>query len=199
MIPGLYPFLRGKHLIPADFQKTGKIALLVRDPRDVAVSLYFDFEKRKNVRRTNFGWKSMSMAEMLRNQKYGLPQIIELMNGWIKEWDGAPNFRLLRYEDCRQDDATHLGGLLEFYGLGEPDPMALQSALEYCRFDAMKKREVVMAMNASELCPGNSEDPDSYKTRRGKIGGYTDYFSEEGMAYAAGLLDRLDTRLGYRK
>jgi hypothetical protein len=132
MISGLYPFLRGKHFIPPDFRKTGKIDLLVRDPRDVAVSLHFDSEKRNNVRRTNFGWKSMSMAEMLRNHKYGLPQIIELMNGWIKEWDGAPNFRLLRYEDSRQDDATHLGGLLEFYGLGEPDPMALQSALEYC-------------------------------------------------------------------
>ena len=197
MIPGLYAFLRGKHLIPPDCRNTRKLALLIRDPRDVAVSLYFDFEKRENVRGTNFGWKSMSMAEMLRHPKYGLPQIIDLMNGWIKEWEGAPNFRLMRYEDCRQDEATHLGGLLEFYGLGKPDPDAFQAALQYCRFDAMKKRESSMVMNTSELRPGNSEDPDSFKTRRGKIGGYADYFSEDDMAYAATLVKELDPSLGY--
>ncbi len=33
------------------------------------------------------------------------------------------------------------------------------------------------------LKPANQDDPESYKTRRGKIGGYADYLSPEQVEY----------------
>jgi hypothetical protein len=37
-----------------------------------------------------------------------------------------------------------------------------------------------------------ADNSDSYKVRRGKVGGYTDYFSEKDLAYCDELLARYD-------
>jgi hypothetical protein len=40
-------------------------------------------------------------------------------------------------------------------------------------------------------------DPESFKVRRGKIGGYREYLSTEDQLHAAGALTKLDSRFGY--
>ena len=42
------------------------------------------------------------------------------------------------------------------------------------------------------LRPGDPADPDSFKTRRGVVGGWRDYFSLDDEAYATELLSRHD-------
>jgi hypothetical protein len=41
-------------------------------------------------------------------------------------------------------------------------------------------------------------DPESFKVRRGKIGGYREYLSDEDQRYAVEALTRLHPRFGYR-
>jgi hypothetical protein len=40
-------------------------------------------------------------------------------------------------------------------------------------------------------------DPESFKVRRGKVGGYQEYLSAEDEKYAANALRRLDPLFGY--
>ena len=47
------------------------------------------------------------------------------------------------------------------------------------------------------LHPGDVRDPESFKVRRGKVGGYREYLSLEDQKYAADALMKLDPRFGY--
>ena len=48
----------------------------------------------------------------------------------------------------------------------------------------MKKKETEQSfrMSGGRLAPGDKDNPDSYKVRRGKVGGYTDYFDDDQLA-----------------
>jgi hypothetical protein len=41
-------------------------------------------------------------------------------------------------------------------------------------------------------------DPESFKVRRGKIGGYREYLSAKDQLYAASALTKLDSRFGFQ-
>src|SRR5215467_1526102 len=115
LLPGWWHFVHGRHLVPPRARREKKIVLMVRDPRDVVVSLHFHLTKRSHV----FKWRPQPMGEMLRDPKFGLEHVIELLNGWLVEWHGHPNFKLLRYEDCKADAAGQFRALLEFLGLSK--------------------------------------------------------------------------------
>jgi len=47
--------------------------------------------------------------------------------------------------------------------------------------------------------PRDKDNPNSYKVRRAKVGGYRDYFSDEEVsAIDQQLADKLDPLFGYR-
>lgn len=193
LMPGWWQFIRGRHLVPPSARREKKIVLMVRDPRDVAVSLYFHLSKRPHV----FEWTPQPMSEMVRHPKFGMPHIVELMNRWLSEWHGSPGFKLLRYEDCRADAARELRGLLEFLGLGPVNEAAVAHALEFSRFDNMRAMEASGEFREADLSPGNHADKDSFKARRGKVGGFHDYFTPDDLDFAAAELRKLDPRFGY--
>src|SRR5207249_9665213 len=63
--------------------------------------------------------------------------------------------------------------------LGEttPDVSIFQAALAFSEFENMKKMEAAGAFDSKILRPGDVRDPESFKVRRGKIGGYREYLS----------------------
>ncbi len=61
----------------------------------------------------------------------------------------------------------------------------------------MQKLENAGAFDSKILRAGDTQDPESFKVRRGKIGGFEDYLSPEDQALAASALQELDPRFGY--
>jgi hypothetical protein len=63
----------------------------------------------------------------------------------------------------------------------------------------MKKLEAARQFNAGAgiLSPGNVDDPESYKTRRGVVGGFKDYLNAGDILYVERAIARLDRRYGY--
>jgi len=61
----------------------------------------------------------------------------------------------------------------------------------------MKKMEAAGAFDSKILQPGDVRDPESFKVRRGKVGGYREYLLSDDQAYAADALTKLDPRFGY--
>jgi hypothetical protein len=57
--------------------------------------------------------------------------------------------------------------------------------------------EAAGAFDSKILRPGDVRDPESFKVRRGKIGGYREYLSSDDQAYAADAMAKLDPRFGY--
>jgi hypothetical protein len=78
-----------------------------------------------------------------------------------------------------------------------PDMSIFQEALEFSRFENMQKLEAAGVFDSKILHPGDVRDPESFKVRRGKVGGYREYLSAEDLEYAADALLKLDRRFGY--
>ncbi|HEY4270750.1 MAG TPA: sulfotransferase domain-containing protein [Candidatus Udaeobacter sp.] len=186
---------RGKYLVPRSELGRAKIVLLARDPRDCFVSLYLQLTRRDPNAPLKFRRKTAS--EMLRDRSFGVRAIINAMNDWINEFSGRDNFTLVRYEALRASPSEHFRDLLAVLGEAEPDTTIFQEALEFSRFENMQKLEAAGAFDSNILHPGDVRDPESFKVRRGKVGGYREYLSVEDQQYAAAALTDLDSRFGY--
>jgi Sulfotransferase domain len=187
--------LRGKYLIPQRERNRLPIILLARDPRDAFVSLYVQLTRR--TKETPNELKEMSTAEMLRDPAFGIQSMVAIMNSWLVEWSGCANFLLLRYETLRHAPAPGFRALLGVLGDEPVQEAAFARALEFSDFGHMQKLEVAGAFNSKILRAGDARDPESFKVRRGKIGGFEDYLSPDDQGYAAAALARLDPRFGY--
>jgi hypothetical protein len=187
--------LRGKYLVPRRELGRAKVILLARDPRDCFVSLYLQLTRRDPNAPLKFRFKTAS--EMLRDRRFGVRAIINTMNDWISEFCERDNFCLVRYEALRASPAERFRDLLAVLGEAEPDAAIFQDALEFSRFENMQKLEAAGAFDSNILHPGDVRDPESFKVRRGKVGGYREYLSVEDQKFAAEAMTELDRRFGY--
>ena len=187
--------LRGKYLIPQRERRRLPVVLLARDPRDAFVSLYVQLTRR--TKETPNDLKTKSASELLRDPAFGIASIVEVMNCWLAEWSGRPNFLLLRYETLRQDPAPDFRALLQLLGEAPVAEAAFAHALAFSDFRHMKKLEGTGAFESKILRAGDARDPESFKVRRGKIGGFGDYLSPNDREYAGNALRELHSRFGY--
>jgi hypothetical protein len=191
----LWDKIRGKYLVPAKELRRSKILLLARDPRDTFVSLYLQMTRRDPGTQDQFAKKSIS--EMLRERRFGIAAIVATMNDWFVEFSGRREFSLLRYESLRAAPAEEFRALLARIGEPAPDMSIFQAASEFSDFSNMQKLEAAGVFDSKILRARDVSDPESFKVRRGKVGGYKDYLSAEDRQYAADALAKLDSRFGY--
>jgi hypothetical protein len=187
--------VRGKYLVPRRELRRAKIVLLVRDPRDCFVSLYLQMTRRDPGADTVL--KQKPVGELLRDKRFGIRGIVRAMNDWLDEFSGRKDFTIVRYEAVRASPAEHFRDLLAVVGETTLDISIFQEALEFSRFENMQKLEAAGVFDSKILHPGDVRDPESFKVRRGKVGGYREYLSPEDLEYAADALRDLDPKFGY--
>jgi hypothetical protein len=105
---------------------------------------------------------------------------------------------MVRYEDLQADPSGQLRGLLRFFGLPEIDEGLLERAIAFSSFENMRRLEA-SGQYRHALRPGDPADPESYKVRRGRIGGYVDYLSSDDIAWLEAEVAGLDPALGYAR
>jgi hypothetical protein len=176
------------------------VVFLVRDPRDVAVSEFFQSTRRASGHKRELYQveDAGSMFDFLMYAPLGLPAICEYLNQWHRELESWSRVHRVPYEALRADPVAELGRLCAF--LNEDfGSEAIADAVEFADFEALKRKERENYFNNNRLKARDVEDPDSYKVRRGKVGGYRDYFSDDQVARIdAFIAERLDSALGYR-
>ena len=187
--------LRGKYLVPARELRRAKVILLARDPRDCFVSFYVQITRRDPGSPVEL--KQKAIGELLRDGKFGVQVMVATMNNWISEFAGRDDFTIVRYESLRASPFENFRALLVAIGETSPNMTIFQDALEFSRFENMQKLETAGAFDSKILRPGDVDDPESFKVRRGKIGGYEEYLSAEDRHYAGEVLRKLDPRFGY--
>ena len=161
-----------------------QVIMLVRDPRDVAVSQYFQWKFRmRPVKKLLNDYPphnaDISVYEFVMDEGAGLPRILDFFEIWQRELPKVKASTIVRYEDMRADPAAVLGRVLAF--LGTPGTREqIESAVAYAAYDNMKQLEQkrVFWLSGIRLRPGDQTNPDLFQVRRGKVGGWRDYFDE---------------------
>jgi len=182
-----------------------KVVLLVRDPRDVAVSQFFQWKYRMRPHKKRLNDYPLHGADVdtwdfVTNPACGVPRIVDFFNGWARAVpDLGDNLLIIRYEDMRKDPAGVMRRVLDFVGTpGTPEE--IDKAVEFASYENMKKHEEKSLFKGSgaRVRPGNKSNPDSFKVRRAKVGGYRDYFDDSQVETLDRMvLEGLDPLFGY--
>ncbi len=188
--------VRSKFLVPRAEIRRAKILLLARDPRDAFVSHFHELTRR--TAETAAELKGLGVREILRDPIHGIDLMVETMNSWMTEFRQRKDHILVRYEDMHLAPAVQFRRILNVLGENEIDEKDFTSALEFSQFGNMRKMEASRKYDAKLLQPGDVNDPESYKVRRGKVGGYHDYLLGEDLSYANAAVAKLDAAFGYR-
>ena len=186
-----------------DLYGNSRVILLVRDPRDTAVSQYFQWKHRMVGRKkviNGYPDRAIEVPEFIMGEEAGIPKIIDFMNAWAKDLPRFTNLLTIRYEDLKADTAGELGRALRFLG-ERPGEADLADAVAFASVENMRRMEQEnagkLAANA-RLKPGDANDPSSFKVRRAKVGGWRDYVTDEQAdAIDAMVRERLDPLYGY--
>lgn len=166
------------------------VLLLVRDPRDVIVSLYYERKKRK----ADYDGR---LAEFVRERTGGIDSFIAFYNEWAAHRTLPRRFRLVRYEDLHTAPRAELRDALTLLGRPHVSDEHVHAAVEFAAFDNMRQMERRDEMQSDRLSPGEKDDPSSYKTRRGEVGGYADELRPAEVAFLNEKMKKLDPFFGY--
>ena len=184
--PTIYPYPKMK--VGKKFKKK-KIILLFRDPRDLVVSNYHEYTKRKKI------WQG-ELSQFIK-EPYTLPRIIKFMNLWHEETKKRKDILILKYERTKEDHFGELKKVSEFLGINASDEI-LKEAVEYGSIENMRKLEVKDHFKHDKLRPANLDDINSYKVRKAKAGSYKEELNEEDIAYMnQQISERLVKEIGY--
>jgi len=166
-----------------------RVVLLARDPRDVAVSQFFQWKfriKPSKVTINNYPPQGSDISLfdfVMGDNGGGMKAVTDYLNLWAAEADKVKAFHLLRYEDLRSNTREELRRLLDFMQVDATDAQ-VEAAVEYSSYENMKKMESKeqFRLAGGRMMPRDKDNPDSYKVRRAKVGGYRDYFTDEEVA-----------------
>lgn len=168
-----------------------KVILLVRDPRDVLVSLYFQMRQRRQ-RYTG------DLSTFITERVGSFDTLLRFYNIWAAERHVPRDLLLVRYEDLSIDPARELRRVLRFIGLPEVPDVVIAEAVQFAAFGNMRRMEVADRFGSRRLRPADPDDPESYKTRRGRVGGHVEYLQPAEITDLTAKMQRtLDPFYGY--
>jgi hypothetical protein len=173
-----------------------RLVFLARHPADTAVSYYFHNMNRinplkKDVKRLPDDLGDTPLFDFVTNEAWGMPAIVRYLNGWAEALDRHPRHLLVRYEDLRRDPKPQLQLIARFMGESF-DEATYDDAIALASFERLQQKERANFFNNQRLRPRDASNVESFKVRRGKVGGYRDYLNGREIAWidqqiAAGL------------
>lgn len=180
------------------------VVLLARHPADTAVSQFFQWKFRMKDRKRHINAYpnikgDVPLVDFVLGEEAGIPKIVGFMNQWASEFDKVKSIHVARYETLRRDTANTLGSVLRFMN-ETPTDQELAQCVEFASIENMRKMEKDTFFRGvgDRMTPGDASNPDSYKVRRAKVGGYRDYFTDEETARIDELVARtLSPAYGY--
>ena len=137
------------------------VVLLVRDPRDVVVSQFFQWQHRMTaVKSRVLEYPDIDASVSVYDfamAPAGLERTIAFMNLWASEIDRIRGVFLLRYEDMRSAPETALKGLVDFMQAQASDAQ-IREAVEFASYENMKKMEQKQAfwLSGGRMKPSSS-------------------------------------------
>jgi hypothetical protein len=163
--------------------KNSFVIFLVRDPRDIIVSLYYhELKRTQNFKGT--------IHEFIHQPQNPLDKITKFYNIWGDNQNLVKSFHLVKYEDLNLNPLSSMRNLLSYLNIKDIDLELLYNVINYYSFDNMQKIEKDSAYTEFWIRPKDKNDPHSFKTREGKIGNYVNHLSYEDINFVNKKLAR---------
>lgn len=181
-----------------------RVVFLVRHPADTAVSQYFQWKFRMKPRKKLINAypeakSGLPLIDFVLDEVSGIPKVVRFMNRWADDLGSIGNVLVVRYETLKDDTVGTLGRILRFLG-EEPSPADLAECAAFASVDNMRQLEKTAFFKepGGRLKPGDAANPESFKVRRAKAGGYRDDFAAADLARIDALIAaRLAPLYGY--
>jgi len=181
-----------------------KTVLLVRNPIDVAVSQFHQWKFRMRPEKKAMNnypehGADVSVYDFAKHDGQGLNHIIDFMNNWARELPNIRDLLVVRYEDLRANPEGEMARIVRFLGL-EPNPEFLKDTAEFASVENLRRKEQenYFWRSGSRVQAKDVNDPNTYKVRKAKVGGYRDYFDDNQAAELEAMVDsRLLPTFGY--
>lgn len=182
-----------------------KVVLLVRNPKDVAISQFFQWQHRMRPAKKRLNQypphgSEVSAYDFVMDRNCGLPDIIDFLNLWAREAERVERLLIVRYEDMRSDPNKTLRCVMEFIDGEVAETSSVDGAVEYSSVENMRMLEEknVFWLAGGRMKPGKKGDLNTYKVRRAKVDGYRDYFDDAERAEIDEVVSRdLSAAYGY--
>lgn len=179
-----------------------KVVLLVRHPADVAVSQYHQWRYRMRPHKKTINaypehGEAVTVFDFVAEHEAGLAKVIGFMNDWAREMPRLRELKIVRYEDLRAAPEATLQHLTTFMGVGGT-AAEIAEAVRFASFENMRALEQrrVFWLSGGRMQAADRSNPQSFKVRRGKVGGWRDYFTEAEATAIDAMVDR-DLLPGY--
>lgn len=172
------------------------ILLIVRDPRDVVVSYYHETCNRdpRFMHKEKPPW---TMSEFTRDEKFGIKHVVQFMNQWFLHRDMFESLQIVRYEEMRKHPETAFRTFLDFWKLPTIDEDAFRKAIKFSSFENMRVLEQMDFFADPRVRATQKENVFTYKTRKGKVGGFREETSAEDQAHMNKAMKKLNSVYGY--
>ena len=178
--------------------KDSRVILLIRDPRDVIVSFYFQITLREK-KKWNY---TKSISKFIRDDRFGIKNIVDFYNFWWENKKVPKDFLLVKYEHLKIDPQWELMAMCQFLNIwDEIRDLDLNKVIQYSSFDSMKemdhgKKDHLLSNKGGFNISGT--DPERFKVRKGRVGGYVEYLSDLDIKYVTNQVHtRLSPLFGY--
>ena len=170
-----------------------KVILLVRDPRDAIVSRYHQHKAKIDH---EIGCTTLDEYVC---EGSDLGDYVQFYNDWQTHRAIAQDVLILRYEDMKANTFESVKKVLDFLQL-PIQPATIREAIDYASFQNMRKIEVEGSeqVRAGVMSSRSVDNPESFKVRKGVVGGYRSELSAASIAFADDLVNtQLNPTYGY--
>jgi len=185
-------------LTDKSFYRYTKVIFLVRDPKDVIESWFYEYKNRiEESYKTPARQLNVSSLEKFPFEEKGsLKSIVKFYNVWVANSHVPKQFLLIRYEDLQNDTLKVFRSVLSFLKLGDSvSDSILREVVSNNAFEKLKKRELEGSISLgkinNEFGSSNGESEDNFlKVRKGKVGSYRNVFSQETISFMDNYIKR---------
>ena len=165
----------------------GRLVALIRDPRDIVVSSYHHATRVKSL-------IDVPLELFIRDPLFGIEKPAQF-NMMLADYCGAHHGTMLvTYEELSHDTAATLERIAQF--LRRPiRPEVAAGIAQKCSFATMQDEErsgLLAGTLGRSFTRADGKDINTFRVRRGKVGGFRDELSPADLAYVDGVLTQLD-------
>jgi hypothetical protein len=154
------------------------VVLLIRDPKDVLVSLYMH-----NVYREPTPLYGGDLNSMVYSDVYGIEKFLKYYAAWHAQRAVPRALLLVRYEDLSHDAEGVMGEALTFLRLPRVNSALVREVVAYGSFENMRRLEVTNQTGLRTLRPSARGGDQAFHVRKGLVGDYANQLTEEAIRH----------------
>jgi hypothetical protein len=164
--------------IDLDMFRRRNVVLLVREPKDVLVSLYMH-----NVYREATPLYEGDIDSMVYSDVYGIEKFLKYYVAWHEQRALPRASMLVRYEDLSDDTEKVVGDALTFLGLPQVTSTLVREVVAYGSFENMRKIERTQEIKLPTLAAPARPRDEAFQVRKGLVGDHVNHLAAATIRY----------------